>query len=198
MIRNIESDTSANMAGGGTPPPTLGELEQLAKKYEYECTEMETSIARLEADLDQVRQKHLAGLKRQAGIVARREADLHSAIEQAPGLFLKPRTLVLHGVKVGFTSSPGRIEFDDGEQVIKLVERHFPDRYDELVREKPEPNKDALRNLAADELKKIGCRIEGAGDQVILKRVAGDVERLVNKLIEKLVAAMVSPDPSKN
>ena len=37
-------------------------------------------------------------------------------------------------------------------------------------------------------------RIEDAGDVVVLKRVAGDVEKLVNKLIEKMVSAMVSDE----
>lgn len=72
-----------------------------------------------------------------------------------------------------------------------MIEKHLPGRAIELVKVERTPRKDALRTLTESELSKLGCRIDGAGEVVIVKRVAGDVEKLINKLIEKLVSAMV-------
>jgi phage host-nuclease inhibitor protein Gam len=170
---------------------TLGQIETGCERYERESAGLEQLITDLEADLEAVKQKHLRGIKRQASVVANCQAELHSLIEAAPGLFTKPRTITVHGVKAGFTLSVGSLEFDDEETVISLIKKFRKDEIETLIRKTEEVNKDALRTLTAPELAKLGCKIEGAGDVVVLKRVAGDVEKLINKLITKLVAAMV-------
>lgn len=174
---------------------SVGQIETLCANYDGECATLEEQIAALEADLEAVKQKHLRGLKKQAAVVAVAEAELHGAVESAPQLFVKPRTLTVHGVKVGFTSSVGKLTWEcEDETVIAAIRRIYGRSAGDYIRTKEEPNKDAIKLLPAEELKKIGCAIEGAGDVVICKRVAGDVEKLVNKLIEKLVEAMVDKD----
>ena len=182
----------------GSKSRAITELEPLCAAYDGECVKLEEQIAGLEADLEAVKSKHLRGLKKQAAIVAAREAELHSAVEGSPELFIKPRTFILHGCKVGFSTSTGSVDFEDEAYVIKQVEKHFKTRFDELVKTEHTPRKDALRTLTALELAKLGCRIDGAGDVVLVKRVAGDVEKLINKLIEKLVSAMVEEDGVKS
>jgi len=178
---------SLNDTPAGKESVSLGQIEPLCAAYDGECVKLEEQIAALEADLAAVKAKHLRGLKKQAAIVAAREAELHSAVEGSPELFVKPRTFVMHGCKVGFTSSTGSVDFEDEAYVIKQVEKHFKARFDELVKTEYTPRKDALRTLTALELAKLGCRIDGAGD----------VEKLINKLIEKLVGAMVKEDEAK-
>jgi len=187
MISTLETTAAARSC-------PINRIETLAARYDTECARLESLIGDLEADFEAAKQKYLRGLKRQASVVAARQAELHSAVEQSPGLFAKPRTLTMHGIKFGFSSSEGRVEWDDDEQVVRLVEKHFPGRFAELVKTGYTPKKDALRTLTAGELARLGCRVDGVGDIVLVKRVAGDVERLINKLTEKLVSAMVSKD----
>ena len=175
----------------GAATLTLNQIEPLCASYDLECVKLEDMIGGLEADLEAVKQKHLAALKRQARVVANREAELHSAVEVSAGLFTKPRTHIMHGTKVGMASSIGSVVFEDEAQVVKLVEKHFKNRFDELVKTEHTPRKDSLRQLTMAELAKLGCAVDGAGEVVIVKRVAGDVEKLINKLITKLVEAMV-------
>jgi hypothetical protein len=175
-------------------PVTLADLEQRTGAYDKACAQLETTIAELEADLEAVKRKYLAGLKRQASIVAGAEAELHCAIECAPGLFKKPKTLIINGVKVGFGISQGKLVFDEQDEVLHLIKKYRKDDKDILIRTSEELNKDALRALTATDLAKLGCRIDGAGDVVVLKRVAGDVEKLVNNMIHKLVEAMTGKD----
>ena len=186
MISNTET------LGGSSL--TLIQIEPLCAGYDAECVKLEDMIGGLEADLEAVKQKHLAALKRQARVVANREAELHSAVETSPALFVKPRTYIMHGTKVGLASSIGSVVFEDEAQVVKLVEKHFKERFDELVKTEYTPRKDSLRQLTEAELAKLGCAVDGAGEVVIVKRVAGDVEKLINKLITKLVEAMVESE----
>lgn len=125
-----------NVAGGPATKRSLAinQMESLCAAYDVECVELEIRIAQLEADLEVVKQKHLPGLKKQAAKLAAREAELYSAVENAPELFEKPKTLVIAGTKVGFANSIGSVSFEDDAYVVKQVEKHFPDRFDELVK----------------------------------------------------------------
>lgn len=172
----------------------LSQIESQCQAYDRASNELEYLIANLEEDLNKVKQKHLRGLKKAAATVAGLEAALTDAIGNSPQLFEKPRTVVLHGVKVGFTSSVGKLEFDDADTVLAHIRKLFPEEKDLLIRTKHEPNKDALRNLSAQDLAKLNCRIVDAGDLVLVKRMAGDVEKLVGKLIDRMVEAMVDPE----
>ena len=171
---------------------SIKQMEPLCAAYDCECVELEIKIAMLEADLEVVKQKHLPGLKRQAAKLAGREAELYNAIENAPDLFVKPKTLVIAGTKIGFANSIGSVEFDDADYVVDQIEELLPERFDALVKTKYTPIKDALRELNDKDLGLLGCRVTGAGPTVVLKRVTGDVEKLIEKLIEKLVGAMVN------
>lgn len=175
---------------------TLADIERECQRYETQCSGLEEMIGALNADLEKVKRKHLANIKQRAGAIARTEAEITQMIEAAPALFTKPRTAVLHGVKVGFALSKGSLAFDDDDEasVVKLIRAKFKDRIDELLRTKEQVNKDAVKRLPAADLEKIGCRIDGAGDVVVLKRVDGEVEKLVDKMIAKLVEAMVAPN----
>lgn len=175
-------------------PKNLAEIDTHASWFADESGKLETMVDDLQADLEKVKSKHLNALKRQAGVVARANATLISAVEANPGLFEKPRTLVLHGIKVGLGNSKGRVEWDDDETVVRLVRKFFADDADLLLQETVTPKKDALRTLPAGDLAKLGCRIVGAGDQVIVRREAGDVEKLIERLTAKLVEKMIATE----
>ena len=175
-------------------PVTLGQIETACRRYDSASVDLELMTADLERDLEEVKGKHLRRLQKQAAEVAAAQAECHTLIERGPDLFIKPRTVTMHGVKTGYILAEGKLVFDDAETVLKLVRRRFKDDAETYIRTTEEPNKDALRTLDATALAALGCRIEGAGDQVVLKRVAGDVEKLLNKLIAKMAESMVGKE----
>jgi hypothetical protein len=97
---------------------------------------------------------------------------------------VKPRTVILHGIKVGYRKATGKIEFDDAEQVVKLIRKHFPDQFDVLVKVEETPVKKALANLTAAELKKLGIEVSDSGDEVEIRDTASDVDKLVSALLK--------------
>lgn len=176
------------------PPGSLETIEQLCHQLDLEAGSLDALVNALEADLAVVKEKHLKPLKRQAVRVAQAEASLFGAVETSPDLFQKPRTMTMHGVRVGFVAGKGAVEWDDAESVVAGIRRHHKDETDVLLKTVVTPRKEALRSLTPVDLARLGCRIVDAGDQVVVKRVGGDVEQLIAKLTEKLVARMVTSE----
>lgn len=173
--------------------PSLAQIESACREYDEQVCALNERISAFNDELAAVKARHLAGIKRQAGVVARHEAELTQLVEAAPDLFKKPRTAIFHSTKIGYATSPGQLAFDDEDAVIRLIKAKLKDRAEELIRTTEKLNKDAAKRLPAADLSRIGCRIDGAGDVVVVKRTDGEVEKLVNKMIEKLVEAVIDP-----
>ena len=74
------------------------------------------------------------------------DAELQSLVESLPHLFERPKTCVMHGTKVGFSTTIGSIVFDDADNVVQAIERKLKDRFDELVEVNQQPQSQQIRN----------------------------------------------------
>lgn len=100
-------------------------------------------------------------------------------------MFDTPRTVVFYGIKVGLQKGKGAIEWDDDAQVVKLIEKHFPEQADVLIKTTKKPVKKALAQLTVAELKKLGIVVEETGDQVVIKSTDSEIDKLVNALLKE-------------
>jgi phage host-nuclease inhibitor protein Gam len=185
MIRSLSpEETSA-------PAASLADIEAATKRYADARAALSEIVGELNAEIEAAKRRRLAAIKRFVATCAERQAALAALIEAAPALFAKPRTHVFHGVKVGFQKGKGGIEFDDADDVVARIHRLYPDAHDleRLIRVKETPNKEALAELPAAELKRLGCAIVAAGDQVVIKPVDGEVDRIVNALLKDATEA---------
>lgn len=189
MISQLTQDT-------GAPAINLAEIERRAARLADASLALDDTLTTYEEELQAVNAKYLRPLKRQAAEAATAEAELHSAIESAPHLFVKPRTLTLHGLKIGFSVSEGKLVIEDEETSVKLLKRKFPEQIDTYIRTTEEVNKDAIKALGLDDrqLAALGLSMADRGDMVLIKRAAGDIEKLISKLKTKLVEAMVEAE----
>lgn len=169
---------------GSKAVPTIQEIEVLTKKYADAAGLCADLVAACEHERDQVVRNYTKRIKEAAAKAKQRKAELRAAIEANPSLFDKPRTQIFHGIKVGYRKATGKIEFDDPDQVVKLIRKHFADQFDQLVKVKETPIKKALETLSAGELKKLGIEVSETGDVVLIKDAAGDVDKLVAALLK--------------
>jgi hypothetical protein len=103
---------------------------------------------------------------------------LVDAIEESPALFAKPRTVIMHGLKLGFQKSKGRIEWDDESAVIARIRKLLPeDQAELLIKVKESVAKAAVYDLAAGDLKRLGIHIEGDGDEVLIRGALSDLDK---------------------
>jgi arsenate reductase-like glutaredoxin family protein len=168
------------------PPrlPAMANIETLTKKFADAKAELRAVVIEVRDERDQILKKGMPRIRRLAAAAKEREAELKAAIEESPELFEKPRTQIFHGVKVGYRKATGKIEFEDADQVVKLIRKHFAERFDELVKTEEKPIKEALERLSAAELKKLGIEVADTGDVVFVKDVASEVDKIVKALLK--------------
>lgn len=162
----------------------LTDVENRAKLFADARSEVAETVTTLSGGIDALKRQYLPLLKRRVAKLAERHHNLRVLIDANPQLFTKPKTVVFHGVKVGFAKGKGGIAFDDAAQVVKLIKKHLPEQADVLIITTEKPAKEALSQLSADQLKKIGCTVVKSGDQVVIKPTDSDVDKLVDTLIK--------------
>lgn len=162
----------------------LTDIEVCAKAFAEARAKVSEIVVELNGGIKALKRDHMPSLKRAIARAAEKHEQLKAQIEAAPELFTKPRTVIFHGVKVGFQKGKGGITFDDAEQVVKLIRKHFPDLADALIVTKESPAKDALAQLTVAELKKIGCAVVDAGDAIVIRPTDSEVDKLVDALLK--------------
>jgi hypothetical protein len=161
-------------------------IDALSRKYSNARQSLTARVKEYNDAAEQLRLKHFPGIKDAAERAAERQAELAAETKKRPDLFVKPRTMTLHGIKVGFKKGAGKIVWDDEEKVVERIRAQFSKaKAETLLVVKTTPSKDALLTLDAAALKKLGCTIEDTGDQVVIKAPVGDLEKIVAKLLEQ-------------
>lgn len=161
---------------------TLNDIEALAERYANAANEAADLVNEAELELAGVRQAYLKSLRARAERVAETKAALLAAVQEAPELWAKPRTRVLHGVKVGMTKQPGALTWDDDAKVVAKIKAHYVDEIGVLIKTTEKPVKDALAELPAADLKRLGITVVATGDKPVARLVAGDIEKLIKVL----------------
>lgn len=138
----------------------------------------------LHDDLEAAKRKALRGLRGSVANVAQAQAELIAAIDAAPDLFTRPKSMVLHGLQLGYRKGKGAINWEDDAQVVKLIRKHLPDQFDVLVKTAETPIKAAVGNLPVPDLKRIGVTVEGTGDVSFAKDTTSAVDKLVAALLK--------------
>ena len=162
----------------------LQEIDQQAKIFAQDRRALAEIAGELNDALELAKKLHMVRLKNAVARAAESCGSLLALVEASPELFLKPRSLIHHGIKFGYAKSKGRIAWDDPIQVIKLIRKHYPDMADVLIATKEKPAKDALGNLTAAELKRIGVNVTEGGDAVFVKPTDSAVDKLVDALLK--------------
>ena len=129
-------------------------------------------------------------LKRSLNKTADRQSALAALITSARHLFVKPRTITMHGVQFGFRKSKGTLDWEDTDQVVKLIRKHLPDQADVLIRTTETPNAKAIEQLPVNDLKRIGCTLTESSDSIVIKATDSELEKFVSKILEDTLEEM--------
>lgn len=163
---------------------TLNEIEARAKLYAEARERLAGIVADLNAGIEALKRQTMPELKRAIARAATHHDQLRTLIDTAPELFARPRSMVFHGIKLGYQKGKGKIEWDDAEQVVRLIKKHFPEQADVLIVTSEKPAKDALNNLTVAELKKLGISVIEGGDAIFIKPTDSAVDKMVDALLK--------------
>lgn len=170
---------------------TLNEIEARAKLYAEARERLAGIVADLNAGIEALKRQAMPELKRAIARASTHHDQLRSLIDNAPELFVRPRSVVFHGIKLGFQKGKGKIEWDDADQVVRLIKKHFPDQADVLIVTSEKPAKDALNNLTVAELKKLGISVIEGGDAIFIKPTDSAVDKMVDALLKDATEEVV-------
>jgi len=164
---------------------SLAEIEQATKTYADRRGLLILKVERLNTAIEELKRQHLPKIKDLAEQTANAKSRLEALVGDNKGLFTKPRTIIISGIKVGLQKGKGGLEYDDEDRVIRLIRKHLPQEQHELLIKTVEKIiKKALGELDVTTLKKIGVTVQNTGDEVVIKAVDSDVDKIVNALLK--------------
>lgn len=163
-----------------TPIDLLGQrAEALARARKH----LADFVAAMNEGLERLRADNMPGLRQCIDAGGAAWSALEAEIKAHPECFVRPRTMSLHGIKFGFAKGKGGLEIADPDRTVALIRKHLPDQADVLIATREAPVKDALAQLPADQLKRIGVEVKGTGDTVVIRPADSDLDKLVKALV---------------
>ena len=164
---------------------TLSEIEKRARAFAEEQRELRFLVESLQAEVEDAKRRAMKAIRRAVEKAKTRQAALAAALEQRPDLFVKPRTIVVEGIKVGYQKQKGGLLIEDEARTCELIKKKLADQAETLIRTSEKPVKEALNQLTAAELKAIGVQVTADVDVVLIKDTTSDVDRLVAALLKE-------------
>lgn len=169
--------------------PTIEQITNATRRFAAARLALITAVQSYDDAVQQTRDRHWPGLQELAGDVAGELLKVTNLIDHARELFDDPRTIIVDGIKVGLAKGRGGVDFEDETKVIAKIEKLLPGRAEELVKTEKSLKMSALKELPAADLARIGVKIESVGDQVVIKPIAGEMDKLVKSILKEAAAA---------
>ena len=164
-------------------PVTLDEIEARVRDYAQARDEATARGRALDRSIGLILEKTLPNIREKVRKMESRKSALEAALERAPALFTKPKSRTLHGIKFGYKKQKGKVSFEDGDKVVARIHKLLPELAETLIKTTETPQKDALGNLPASDLKKLGVTVTEDGDVVFIKADDTDGEKLIRSLL---------------
>lgn len=161
-------------------------IDDAAASYAIACKRLGDAMGERQAELDAVTARHTKAIKATLATAQVARATLFDLVDEHPSAFSKPKTRILHGLKVGYEKARGKLSWPKGEaaKVIERIKKQIPDLVEVVIKTEEKPVKKALGNLTADVLKKLGITVQDAGDAVVIRPIDSDMDKLVKELLE--------------
>jgi len=163
----------------------LDRIEDLTRAFSKQRAILAERVEDLEAELLAIKRRKLRGIRSALAKTKDAQSELENVIAANPEAFVKPRTVTIDGVRVGLAKGKGRVTWADEQRVVELIDRHFPDRAETLVKTTRKPIRSALGTLTTAELRKIGCTVTETGDQIVIKPQDSELDKLIGRLLDE-------------
>ena len=161
----------------------LEQIEEAARFYADARGKLQAEVDRLNLAIKAVQAQHRSQLIALLDQAANARTGLESLLKEHPAQFEKPKTRQMHGIKCGFRKLPGRIEYADNEaKVIERIREQLRGKAKHLIQVKESLRKEQLAELSAAELASIGASLIDCGDEVVIKAIDTDLDRLIKSL----------------
>lgn len=167
------------------PSFTLIDIEARAKNYRSARDLLGDRVRQLQGHLARARREAEPVIRSALQLAKAAEAELVAGIAASPALFKRPKTVVFHGVKLGFEKAKGKVLISDEAKTLSLIRKHFDeDQADLLIKVKESVVKSACGNIAASDLQRVGIEITDTGEMVIVRPVDSELDKMLDALLK--------------
>lgn len=165
---------------------TMDQVKEAAKLYADNRELLALRVANLHTEIEELKRKHMPEILEAAGDTANVKETLAALIDESRELFAKPRSVIISGIRVGLKKGSGKNEIEDEEATIRLIHAHMPKKdWPLYIKTVEKVIKKPLEDLDGVTLKKIGVKVEGTGDVILIKATDSDVDKLVNAMLKE-------------
>ncbi len=139
----------------------------------------------LQAEIETVKAGAMPDIRKAARKVAEQHNRLRELIAANPGLFERPRSHVIHGLRYGLQKARGKMSWPCDSQLIERIHKLAAageisdDQVEMLIARTERTVAKALEKLDARLLKRLGVTVAADTDEVLIKSVDGEVEKAV-------------------
>jgi len=163
---------------------TIAVIEQKALKAAEARTNLKDLVSQLDEETRALREIYRKRLIKLTEVAAKEQDALLDMVKESKSLFQKPRSVTFHGIKCGWQKNKGVLVIADEEKTIALIQKHFPEQIDTLVKITKVPVKTEISKLPVNDLKRIGGKIEDTDDSPFVKTMDSEIDKLVSALME--------------
>ena len=163
----------------------LETIEDQARRYAHVRNELVSRMRKLELELDKVRATRIARIKEAVREAGAEQEKLRTLIQAAPEQFVSPRTITVDDVKIGYRKQKGQVTFADEAATIDRIRQQLPTAQAALLIKRTEKvHKPGVYDLTAADLKRLGITIDADSDEVVIKPIDGEIDKLVDALLK--------------
>lgn len=163
---------------------TMTDIEKATRAYAQAREALSERVRELQQQIESARRQAMPAIRRALAAAQERRHELVTAVQAAPYLFERPRTVVFSNVRVGYQKGRGALSWDDDARVCELIRRHLPEQADTLIRVIERPSKTALAQLPTADLRRIGVQVVETGDSVLVRPLDDEIDRLLTQMLE--------------
>jgi len=175
MISTLENHAGTSLAG----------LETLTREFAQRHRAVCRIADEVHGEMERLKARHLNALREAVRHARDTRVQLEAEIQAHPELFDRPRTVIMHGVKIGLTKAKGRLDIADEKATIAKIQETFGPNATTFLHLTVSPNKTALGELPGKVLKKLGVTVAETGDIAVIKPASGDLEQFLNLLLKE-------------
>ena len=163
---------------------TMEDIELKAKVFAGARAELAERLGALREEHEAAKRRRLQGIKNALDRVRGAHDELHAAVEDNPALFDKPKTRILHGIRVGWMKQRGKLGIADPATFIAALRKLLGlEEAKAYIKTTETPIAAALAALPAKDLAKCGATLSDDVDAVLIKAADSDLDKLIDALV---------------
>jgi len=164
----------------------LGAIELGAQEHRRNLDNLRNLLAQLEDGIESVKRQYLPSIRRAVGTTRGSRLRLAQMIQDAPDLFVSPKSREAHGLRIGFRKEPDKWLWPNmAELVSRVRERLGTAKAKALIQVQESVPRKGLTTEIREQLD-ITC-VPGQ-DRMIIEPLDGEVDKIIQAMLGNLAA----------